>query len=110
MGNDISRILIETVVRKTLRDMKDSPERSTRNLVDMALHFSSGHFQREFFEMAQEMLQNEHSAYYSLIQDVVSSADTDQLVSFGPNLGYNSFVTGAKTIRDEEAREQFNNT
>ena len=62
MGNDISRILIETVVRKTLRDMKDSPERSTRNLVDMALHFSSGHFQREFFEMAQEMLQNEHSA------------------------------------------------
>lgn len=108
MGNDISRILIETVVRKTLRDMKDSPERSTRNLVDMALHFSSGHFQREFFEMAQEMLQNEHSAYYSLIQDVVSSADTDKLVSFGLNLGYNSFVAGAKTIRAVEAREHFN--
>ena len=108
MGNDISRILIETVVRKTLRDMKDSPERSTRNLVDMALHFSSGPFQREFFEMAQKMLQNEHSAYYSLIQDVVSSADTDKLVSFGLNLGYNSFVAGAKTIRAVEAREHFN--
>ena len=46
MGNDISRILIETVIRKALRDVKDSPERSTRNLVDMALHFSSGPFQR----------------------------------------------------------------
>ena len=108
MGNDISRILIETVIRKALRDVKDSPERSTRNLVDMALHFSSGPFQRKFFETVQEMLQDEHSAYYSLIRDAASSADTDKLVSFGLNLGYNSFVDGARAIRAAEAADDFN--
>ena len=42
MARDISRVLIETVVRKMLREAKDSPERSIRNLVDMALYFSDG--------------------------------------------------------------------
>ena len=41
MSHTVSPRLIETVVRKTLRDAKDSPERSFRNLVDLALYFSS---------------------------------------------------------------------
>lgn len=53
MARDISRVLIETVVRKMLREAKDSPERSIRNLVDMALYFSDGRIQRNFFTVAQ---------------------------------------------------------
>ncbi len=53
MENSISRILIETVVRRTLKDMKENPERSIRNLVDTALHFPEGNFQKNFFQTPQ---------------------------------------------------------
>ncbi len=108
MNHTISYILIETLVRKTLREIKDSPERSTRNLVDMALHFSEGRFQKHFLETAQEMLQNENSKYYRLIPDLAASVDSDRIVTFGMNLGYNSCTTGADTIRSIEAKKPFN--
>lgn len=108
MKNNISRILIETIVRKTLRDIKDSPERSSRNLIDMALHFSAGHYQHQFFEILQEMLSDEHSAYYALIRDTVSVADSNRILAFGMNLGYNSCTRGAETIRTIEQEQHFN--
>jgi len=102
MENSMSRILIETVVRKTLQDMKESPERSIRNLVDMALHFSGGRFQKNFFQAAQTMLKNENSSYYALLRNAASSVHTERLVHFGMNLGYNSCTWGAKKIRENE--------
>jgi len=108
MENSISRILIETVVRKTLKDIKESPERSIRNLVDMALYFSVGSFQQNFFRIAQVMLKNENSPYYALLRNVISSADTERLVCFGMNLGYNSYTMGAKRIRENEQKLGFN--
>jgi len=102
MENSMSRILIETVVRTTLKDMKEDPERSIRNLVDMALHFSNGRFQTNFFQVAQTMLKNENSPYYALLRNISSSVDTERLVTFGMNLGYNSCTLGAKKIRENE--------
>ena len=109
MGNDnMSRMLIETVVRKTIKDIGESPERSTRNLVDMALHFSGGRFQKWLFETAQTMLKNENSAYYRLVRDTVEYVDTEHLLNFGMNLGYNSCTQGAGIIRNWEARSGYN--
>lgn len=102
MENSMSRILIETTVRRTLKDMKENPERSIRNLVDMALRFSEGRFQKNFFQIAQTMLKNENSPYYALMRNAASSADTERLVCFGMNLGYNSCTLGAKRIRENE--------
>lgn len=100
--------LIETIVKRTLQDIQDSPERSIRNLVDMALHFATGKTEQSFFRIAQSMLQNEQSAYYGLIQDMAVHVDMDRLLRFGMNLGYNGCVLGAKTIRKIEAEEGFN--
>ena len=102
MKNSMSRILIETVVKKTIKELKQDPERSIRNLVDMALHFSDGRFQKHFFEIAQKMLQNESSSYYALLQDFLSYADEEHLLCFGMSLGYNSCTYGAKRIRNYE--------
>lgn len=63
MENSMSRFITGSVVKRTLKDIKDNPERSIRNLVDMALQFSGGRFQQDFFTTAQTMLQNENSAY-----------------------------------------------
>ena len=90
MENSASRIIIETIVKKTIREIKDSPRRSIRNLVDMGLRFSNGRFQKMFFLAAQTMLQNQNSAYYRLIEDTVSNVNQQNLITFGMNVGYNS--------------------
>ena len=108
MKNSLNRILIETTVRRTLKQIKDDPERSTRNLVDMALNFSEGRFQQHFLKTAQNMLRNEQSSYYRMIPDAVATIDTERIITFGMNVGYNSCTVGAKTIRTIEAKEHFN--
>ena len=108
MEKSTSRIIIETVVKKTLKEIKDSPERSIRNIVDMALHFSKGRFQHSFFSAAQTMLQNSKSPYYALIKDMVDQVDEDHLLNFGMNLGYNGCTVGAATIRKTEETQKFN--
>lgn len=102
MENSMSRILVEAVVKKTLREMKENPERSIRNLVDMAFRFSGGRFQKDFFAAAQAMLQNENSAYYTLVRDVIAHTDAERLYTFGMNLGYNGCTAGAQRIRESE--------
>ena len=76
MENSMSRILIETTVRQTLKGLQDNPKRSVRNLVDMALHFSEGRFQYRFFQTAHTMLEHQDSAYYALVEDAVKHIET----------------------------------
>lgn len=108
MTNTMTRSLIETVVRSKLNALKESPERATRNLVDMALHFSTSRFQKHFFEIAQEMLRNENSPYYQLVYHAVSQINHEHLLGFGMNIGYNSFTYGAKIIRKIEKESNYN--
>ena len=102
MENSMIRILIETVTKKSLHDIKSSPERGIRNLIDTALQFSRGQFQKNLFAAMQTMLKNESSAYYSLVSDIISTVDEDRLLEFGMTLGYNSCMIGTKTIRKNE--------
>ncbi|MCD8190894.1 MAG: hypothetical protein LUD78_11905 [Clostridiales bacterium] len=106
--HNVNRTLIETFVRQKLKEMQEDPDRCTRTLVDMALHFSTGRFQKDFFQAAQTMLENEDSGYYELIQDAAAHMDQEHLLTFGMNVGYNSCTAGAKRIREVEARQGFN--
>lgn len=103
-----SRIIIKTFVRTALKDADESPERCTRNLVDMALHFSKGRFQQEFFEMARAMLNNDNSPYYPLIEDTLRHMDKEKLIEFGMNLGYNGCTQGAHIVRKIKRTENIN--
>lgn len=108
MKKDLSYALTETIVRKFLKEFKGSPKRSLRNIVDIALHFSEGRFQKELFTVIQNMLQNKNSAYYTMIEDMVCDMDIDRLVGIGMNVGFNSCTRGAEKIRSIEADEGFN--
>lgn len=108
MKKDMNRMLIETIVRRTLKNIKGSPERETRNLVDLGLEFSNGRFQKRFLQATQKMLHNQESAYYSLVKNTVDSVEHDILTTFGINLGYNGCTKGAKVIREIEAANGFN--
>ena len=102
MTKNMSRLLVETVVRNALKSIRNDPERGVRNLIDMALQFSEGRFQKNFFTIAQSMLQNEKSAYYDLIRNTVLHTDIERLYTFGMNLGYNGCTEGARQIRSYE--------
>lgn len=105
---DITHILVESTLRKTLKDIKDSPKRSIRNLVDLGLNFTKGRFQKPFLETVQKMLENECSPYYNLISDIVYNVNHERLISFGMNVGYNGCTKGAKKIREIENKENYN--
>ncbi len=102
MEKTMSGILIETVVKATLKNLKEDPERCIRNLVDMALRFSENQFQQDFFQKIQDALKNENSSYYALVRDLASYADEEHLLCFGMNLGYHSCTCGAQQIRQKE--------
>lgn len=105
MAVDTSRIMIKTFVKSTLKDAEEAPERCTRNLVDMALNFAGEGSQQSFFKVARDMLNNENSPYYPLVEDVLKHMDKDKLLNFGINIGYNGCTKGAKIIRETESRE-----
>lgn len=104
---DITQIFIETTIKKTIDDIKDSPKRSIRNLVDLALNFTKGRFQKPFLESVQKMLQDENSSYYDLIVDTVYNVDTERLITLGMNVGYNGCTKGAEKIREIERTEKY---
>lgn len=108
MKNNLNRIMIETTVREAIKHIQHDPERSLRNLIDMALNFSDGRFQRHFLEIARDMLKNDCSCYYQIIPDFVSTVDTERIITFGMNVGYNSCTNGAAVIRSIEKKEHFN--
>lgn len=108
MNMTTSRLLIETVIRRAIKEMEDSPKRTLRKLVDMALSFSSGSFQSFFFRSAQTMLKNENSAYYNLFQDIVAHVEEDRLIDFGINVGYHGCTLGARKIRETESLDGYN--
>lgn len=104
----VSYMLVETVVKNALKNMKDCPERGIRNLADMALQFSESRFQKSFLTDIQTMLQNENSAYYELVRKIISYTDTERLYTFGMNVGYNGCTVGARRIRENEKKLNFN--
>ncbi len=108
MEQDLTRLLIETAVRRALRQGEESPEREARNLVDLGVNFSQGRFQTRFLSTIQTMLCDETSAYYALVRDVLAHTNQDRLLTFGVNLGYEGCTKGAKIIRQTEQENGFN--
>lgn len=104
----MNEVLIETVVKQALKSMQNDPERSTRNLIDIGINFSEGGFHLKFLEIAKKMLENEQSAYYRMIPDLLSSVDSNHILTFGLNIGYHSCMKGSRTIRKIEAEAAYN--
>lgn len=108
MNQNMNSALIETTVQSAIRRIQSDPERSMRNIIDLALMFCNGKFQQRFLEAAHRMLENESSAYYRIIPDFIANTDTKRITTFGINLGYNSCTNGARIIRKIEAEQNYN--
>ena len=102
MENSVNRIMVNTIVKKAIHDLKADPERTVRNLIDMALKFADTRFQQQFYSGAQRLLTNEKSAYYDLVKDTITQVNEETLLTFGMNVGYNGLYEGSKKIRNVE--------
>ncbi len=105
---DLTRLLIESTVDRALRDMERDAHRSVRNLVDLALTFSKGTFERHFLTLCQNILEDETSLYYQLLDRALRTCDRQTLKTFGINVGYEACSKGARRIREIEAAQGFN--
>ena len=102
MENSVNRIMVTTIVKKAIHDLKTDPDRTVRNLVDMALQFADSRFQQQFYSGAQSLLTNEKSAYYDLVKNTITQVNEETLLTFGMNVGYNGLYEGSKKIRNME--------
>ena len=82
MENSVNRIMVNTIVKKAIHDLKADPERTVRNLIDMALKFADTRFQQQFYSGAQSLLTNEKSAYYDLVKDTITQVNEETLLTF----------------------------
>ena len=105
---EIVHTLIETAVEKGIRDIKENSNRGTRNLVDLGMHFVKGRFQKNFFRIAQQMLDNENCPYYRLVDNIIRLVDPEIIKHFCVNIGYNSWTYGAEKIREYEKKHGYN--
>lgn len=101
-SHDLTRLLIEGAVGRALKQVQKDPHRSLRNLVDLGLTFSNVQLQRRFLQLARNMLEQEDSAYYELLDLLVQKVDHENLKTFGVNVGYEGLTRGAKAIRNLE--------
>lgn len=105
---EMTRTILDSTIQKYISDISSDPDRSIRKLIDLGMNFSIGRFQKKFFNIAQTMLENQKSGYYTLVKNIVEHIDHDTIKKFGINIGYNSCTYGANIIRENEAEFGFN--
>lgn len=99
----MARAMIDTLLTKAMKDIKNDPERGFRNTIDLVLNLQRGNFSKTLFTMVQKMLTDQSSAYYRLIKNISENVRPEYFKEFAMNVGYNSCAVGAKTVKSKEA-------
>lgn len=104
---DLNRIILENTISRALADMENDSHRTARKLADMGLFFSRGPFERYFFTLCTEILQEDDSLYYDAINRALRDFDRKSLITFGINVGLEGCSRGARLIRQTEEADGF---
>ena len=100
-SKSFTRVLIETAVERGIRDVTDDPKRSLRRLAELGRQYSEGRFQKVTFGHIANLLKNDDSPYYKMLEDFLANVDHSSIKTFGLNIGYDSWTYGARIIRKE---------
>jgi hypothetical protein len=99
LKDKMMRSVARNVAEKAIEDMKTDPMRSVRRMIDMAALFSHGEQQKQFFARAEQIAQNTNSPYKNIAAHLANNIDSEHLIRFGLNFGYNGFSYGANILR-----------
>ena len=101
------RAVVESVVDRSLRDIRRDPRRGIRRLADLGEVAAAGPYQKRFLSIVCRMLEREDSPYYTMVCNAVRSADHDRLKTFGINFGWNCLTAGIRKIRALEQAQSW---
>ncbi len=104
---DLSRLLIESLIKKSIKNLKTDPHRSLRTLVEFGQEYARESKQKEFFNVCSYMLENEESGYYSLLENAVAFGKEENIMDFGINIGYEGLIKGVSRAKGYEAQLGF---
>lgn len=91
----LSKTLIESYVRKQIRDLKSSPEKGIAKLSDLAGGLSNEQIKQYILKLLKEMTENKEGGAYRLLCHTLSTVNTEHLITLGMNIGYNSlYISG----------------
>lgn len=100
--------IIKTAVETGIRYIEDNPKRGIRNLLDLGEYFASSPSQKNFFNLAHDLLKNENSHYYDILDTLVQNTNHKTLTDYGVNTGYNSLIYGANIVKEHKKEHGFN--
>lgn len=86
----LSRTLVESYVRKQIRGLKSSPEKGIAKLSDLAENITNEQIKQQILKILQEMLADKKGGSYRLFCHLLSTVNSEHLVTLGMNIGYNS--------------------
>lgn len=104
---ELTYAMIKTAVENGIKYIEDNPKRGVRNLLDLGEYFARGRFQKDFYDLAHEILNNEDSCYYTIIENMVKNTNHKTIRDYGINIGFNSFTYGANIIREYEKSHEY---
>ena len=99
----LMRGTVGAIVNKAIRDIRNDPKRSIRNLADLGELFSTSSTQRKFFSLARGILRNPCNPYNELLVRMTQNVNSDSLRTLCLNFGYTALNYGAETLRKHEA-------
>ncbi len=105
---DLGRALVEGIISRALKDMENDSRRTARNLVDLGLTLARGPFERMFLNACRQVLEDDESVYYPMLERALREFDRQSLITFGINAGFEGCSRGAKRIREIEGKRGFN--
>ncbi len=97
--SSMARSMLESTVRRALREMREDSARQLRRLVDLGCQLMRGGNRKKLFSYIQSVLQNEQGAYYTMLQELLCRVDEERLCTFGINFGYNGCVEASEKLR-----------
>lgn len=95
----ITKAILSNLIDRYIDEVAENPARALRQLVDIGARISDGHSQKIFYQMMQEMAWNQESPYYRMFQNLATRVDKEKIKTYGINVGYNAWNSGARNIR-----------
>lgn len=99
----IMRGTVGVIINKAIRDIRNDPKRSIRNLVDLGDNFSTSATQKRFFSLAREVLKNPDNPYNELLVNMIENVNPETVRTMSLNFGYTGLMYGSDILRQREA-------
>ena len=97
--NIVSKTLAESYIRKQIKALKQDPAQTIHTLTKQLLEKPDSPLEKYLLHITPEKLQDTQSGYYQLFHDILPKINTEHLVTFAMNIGYNGIFTASKNTQ-----------